>query len=38
VTEKQLRDAPEFSDDSWQSRDWESRVHDHYNVPPYWGL
>jgi sporulation protein YlmC with PRC-barrel domain len=38
VDEKQLRDSPEFSDDSWQSRDWETRVHDHYNVPPYWGL
>ena len=38
VDEKQLRDSPEFSDDSWQSRDWETRVHEHYNVPPYWGL
>ena len=38
VNEQQLRDAPEFSDDSWQSRDWENRVHDHYNVPPYWGF
>ena len=18
--------------------DWETRVHEHYNVPPYWGL
>ena len=38
VNEKELRDAPEFSDDSLQSREWESRVHNHYNVPPYWGL
>ena len=22
ITEEQLRDAPEFSDDSWQDRDW----------------
>ena len=37
VTEKQLRDAPEFSDDSWESRDWEKTVHSYYDVPPYWG-
>jgi sporulation protein YlmC with PRC-barrel domain len=24
ITEQQLRDAPEFSDDSWQDRDWET--------------
>jgi PRC-barrel domain len=37
ITEDQLRDAPEFSDDSWTDRDWETRTHQHYNVPPYWG-
>lgn len=37
VTEQQLKDAPEFSDDSLESRDWEKRVHEHYDVPPYWG-
>jgi sporulation protein YlmC with PRC-barrel domain len=36
VTEQQLRDAPAFSDDSWQSRDWETKTHTHYNVNPYW--
>lgn len=36
VTEDQLKDAPEFSDDSWADRDWESRMHQHYNVQPYW--
>ncbi|WP_026606762.1 PRC-barrel domain-containing protein [Methylocapsa acidiphila] len=36
VTESQLKDAPEFSDDSWASRDWESRMHQHYKVEPYW--
>ena len=36
VTEQQLRDAPEFSDDSWKDRDWETRMHRHYNVQPYW--
>ncbi len=38
VNEKQLRDSPAFSDDSWQSRDWEKNVHNHYNVPTYWGM
>jgi PRC-barrel domain len=36
ITENQLRDAPQFSDDSWSNRDWETRVHSHYGVQPYW--
>ena len=36
ITEQQLRDAPEFSDDSWQDRDWETRTHQHYGTPAYW--
>jgi hypothetical protein len=36
VNEQQLRDAPEFTDDAWQDRDWEARIHDHYGVPYYW--
>lgn len=36
VTEGQLRDAPAYSDDSWDNRDWETKVHDYYRVPPYW--
>ncbi len=36
VTEQQLKDAPEFSDDSWTDRDWEKRVHEHYSAQPYW--
>ena len=36
ITEGQLRDAPEFSDDSWQDRDWETRTHRHYGTPGYW--
>jgi sporulation protein YlmC with PRC-barrel domain len=36
VTEDQLRDAPQFSDDSWGDRTWETSLHDHYNVRPYW--
>jgi hypothetical protein len=36
ITEAQLRDAPAFSDDSWDDRNWEKSVYTHYNVPPYW--
>lgn len=36
VTEQQLRDAPEFSDDAWGDRDWEKRTHEHYGAPYYW--
>jgi sporulation protein YlmC with PRC-barrel domain len=36
ITEQQLRDAPEFSDDSWANRDWEARVHRNYGVTGYW--
>ena len=31
VAEQQLRDAPEFSDDSWQRRDYEDRLRAHYS-------
>ena len=37
ITEAQLRDAPEFSDNSWGDRDWETRTHQHYGAPTYWG-
>ena len=36
VTEEQLKDAPEFSDDSWTDRDSESRWHQHFQSRPYW--
>jgi sporulation protein YlmC with PRC-barrel domain len=36
ITEQQLKDAPEFSDDEWGDRDWEMRTHRHYTVPQYW--
>jgi hypothetical protein len=36
ITDEQLRDAPEFSVDSWSDRDWERRVHEHYHARPYW--
>ena len=36
ISETQLKDAPEFSDDSWGDRDWEARTHKHYAAPTYW--
>jgi hypothetical protein len=38
ITEQQLKDAPEFSDDAWGDRDWEMRTHKHYTAPYYWEL
>ncbi|MDQ8699216.1 PRC-barrel domain-containing protein [Hyphomicrobium sp. LHD-15] len=37
ITEDQLRNAPEFSDDSWSDRSWEKKTHEHYGAPVYWG-
>ncbi len=37
ITEAQLKNAPDFSDDSWTDRDWETRTHQHYGAPVYWG-
>ena len=37
ITEQQLKDAPAFSDHSWDDRDWESKTHQHYGAAPYWG-
>lgn len=36
ITEQQLKDAPQFSDDSWGDRNWEMRTHEHYSAPYYW--
>ena len=36
ITEQQLRDAPDFSDDAWEDRDWAARTYRHYGVPQYW--
>jgi sporulation protein YlmC with PRC-barrel domain len=36
ITEKQLKDAPAFSDDSWGDRNWEQQTYKHYNVTPDW--
>jgi hypothetical protein len=36
VTEEQLQNAPEFTEDSWSDRDWETRLHKNYGSAPYW--
>ena len=36
ITEAQLRDAPDFSDDSWSDRAWETQTHAHYGASTYW--
>ncbi len=36
ITVEQLKDAPQFSDDSWGDRNWEKSLHSYYDVPPYW--
>ncbi len=38
ITEGQLKDAPEFSDDSYGDTDWDKRVHTHYGVPPVYAI
>jgi hypothetical protein len=41
ITEQQLKDSPQFSDDGWEGRDrdWEMRTHRHYGVDRhYWDL
>lgn len=36
VTEQQLQHAPQFDNDSLDSRDWEHNVHQHFDASPYW--
>ncbi|MDX2266146.1 MAG: PRC-barrel domain-containing protein [Hyphomicrobiales bacterium] len=36
VTEQQLRDAPEFSDDGWLNRESEQQGYSYYGADPYW--
>jgi hypothetical protein len=38
VTEAQLRNAPEFTDDAWGDRSWEEKTHQHYGATPYWQM
>lgn len=36
VTEQQLKDAPEFTEEALSDRSWESRWHGHFGARPYW--
>lgn len=36
ISEAQLRSAPDYDDESFEDRDWERRIHNHYKVWPYW--
>ncbi|MDX2263622.1 MAG: PRC-barrel domain-containing protein [Hyphomicrobiales bacterium] len=36
VTEDQLKNAPDYDDESYADRDWETRTHSHYGSQPYW--
>ncbi len=33
-----LKDAPQFSDDSWQDRNWETKWHKYYRASNYWEM
>ena len=35
VTADQLKNAPEFTDESWADPEWESRLHEHFGSRPY---
>lgn len=36
VTADQSKNAPQFTEQSWTDRDWESRLHRHFGSRPYW--
>jgi hypothetical protein len=36
-TREQIRQAPEYSDESMPNRDYETRLHLHYKRQGYWG-
>lgn len=39
LDKKQLEGAPSYEadvDPDWEDRVWGKKVHDYYNVPPYW--
>ena len=38
ITEQMLKDAPQFSDDAWEDRNWEVQWHKHYRAPLYWEM
>ncbi|WP_417524617.1 PRC-barrel domain-containing protein [Marinovum sp.] len=36
LTEAEVQGAPERRDDWHRDRDWEQRMHEHYDAPFYW--
>lgn len=36
VTEEQVKNAPDYDEDSFKNRDWETKTHDHYQTRYYW--
>ncbi|MCC3246610.1 PRC-barrel domain-containing protein [Methylocystis sp. WRRC1] len=36
VTAEQVKSAPQFDEDSFDDRDWEVRLHEHFAAAPYW--
>ncbi|MGJ0535564.1 PRC-barrel domain-containing protein [Methylocystis sp.] len=36
VTQDLVESAPDYTDESWMDREWETRVHQHYAAQPYW--
>jgi hypothetical protein len=38
ITESQVQKAPDYREGSFADRSWETRTHQHYGVPYYWGV
>lgn len=41
VTPEQIEHAPGFEPATWPAMSdpaWNQRIHEYYNVPPYWGM
>ena len=36
IEKKRIQEAPEYQPDADWSRDYETRLHDHYRFPYYW--
>jgi hypothetical protein len=38
ITEAQVKNAPDYSEGAFADRTWETRTHQHYGAPYYWGM
>jgi hypothetical protein len=36
IDRKRIQEGPEYSEEHVLDRDYETRLHAHYNYPPYW--